>query len=347
MDGSLAPSASPALQQDSLSYKFQRLRERLRQAIVSGELAGKLPGERVLAQRFDANPKTLGKALTDLAAEGLLERSIGRGTYVKGSARAAEASQDAWMILCDAGQVESSLVREFARIAPASEIVAGEQKLRPSFLNQFNTVIDLSSGSSDSLHRTLLVRGMFLVLVGREDAPYRLNSVLLDRAYAAAGLARDLLLGGHRSILVVEPGGQTTVSRAVRTAITRYVPYAGVQTCTVQELPSHLGRGATAVLCDGADCAAQVRRAFADRAALRDVSLAAVGVCEGDAPCTGIYATPADVAQAVRQMMETAQMHRPVTLWLSGTYVDRGTVRAVPELRMEAVNTASSVAMSA
>ena len=57
----------------SLSYKFQRLREKLRQAIASGELAGKLPGERVLARRFHVNAKTLSKALTDLAAEGLLE----------------------------------------------------------------------------------------------------------------------------------------------------------------------------------------------------------------------------------------------------------------------------------
>src|SRR4051794_17494671 len=68
-----------------LSYKFQRLREKLRAAIASGELSGKLPGERQLARRFRVNAKTLSKALTDLAAEGLLERSIGRGTFVKGS----------------------------------------------------------------------------------------------------------------------------------------------------------------------------------------------------------------------------------------------------------------------
>src|SRR5438876_321031 len=71
---------------ERLSYKFQRLRERLRDAVASGELAGKLPGERELARRFKANPKTLSKALTDLAAEGLLERSIGRGTYVRSTA---------------------------------------------------------------------------------------------------------------------------------------------------------------------------------------------------------------------------------------------------------------------
>src|SRR3954453_15936599 len=86
-----------------LSYKFQRLRENLRAAVVGGELNGKLPGERVLARRFSVNAKTLSKALTDLAAEGLLERSIGRGTYVKGTV--PEASKvGKWLDLFDEEQ---------------------------------------------------------------------------------------------------------------------------------------------------------------------------------------------------------------------------------------------------
>src|SRR5579864_2222915 len=79
-----------------MSYKFQRLREKLRHAIISGELSGKLPGERALARRFHVNAKTLSKALTDLAAEGLLDRSIGRGTYVKGSAPLPQREQGRW-----------------------------------------------------------------------------------------------------------------------------------------------------------------------------------------------------------------------------------------------------------
>src|SRR5688500_3822991 len=94
------PFPRPAASDGPLSYKFQRLRERLRAAIASGELAGKLPGERALAERFGVNAKTLSKALTDLAAEGLLERSIGRGTYVKGSAPAGNGG-GRWLLLCD------------------------------------------------------------------------------------------------------------------------------------------------------------------------------------------------------------------------------------------------------
>ncbi len=65
-----------------LSYKFQRLREELRSAILGGEFGTRLPGERALGRRFHANPKTVNKALCDLSSEGLVVRHIGRGTFV-------------------------------------------------------------------------------------------------------------------------------------------------------------------------------------------------------------------------------------------------------------------------
>src|SRR5215210_5270206 len=101
-------------QVERLSYKFQRLRERLRDAVVTGELAGKLPGERELARRFKANPKTLSKALTDLAAEGLLERSIGRGTYVRSTA-APEELGGRWLMLVDSADRNSPVVEQLQK----------------------------------------------------------------------------------------------------------------------------------------------------------------------------------------------------------------------------------------
>ncbi len=65
-----------------LSYKFQRLREAIRQSIESGEYRDRLPGERTLGRLFEANAKTVNKALSDLCSEGLLVRHIGRGTFV-------------------------------------------------------------------------------------------------------------------------------------------------------------------------------------------------------------------------------------------------------------------------
>jgi len=64
------------------SYKFQRTRERLREAVMRGEFATRLPGERVLARQFGVNAKTINKAISDLCAEGLLQRHIGQGTFL-------------------------------------------------------------------------------------------------------------------------------------------------------------------------------------------------------------------------------------------------------------------------
>lgn len=79
------PRASGRSQrQRPLSYKFQRLREQIRTAVIKGEFQGRLPGERELGRLYNANAKTINKALSDLSAEGLLIRRIGRGTFVAG-----------------------------------------------------------------------------------------------------------------------------------------------------------------------------------------------------------------------------------------------------------------------
>lgn len=65
-----------------LSYKFQRLREQIRASVLGGEFEHRLPGERELGRRYNANAKTINKALSDLSSEGLLVRKVGRGTFV-------------------------------------------------------------------------------------------------------------------------------------------------------------------------------------------------------------------------------------------------------------------------
>src|SRR4051812_2978764 len=138
-----------------LSYKFQRLRERLRQAIASGELTGKLPGERQLSRRFRVNAKTLSKALTDLAAEGLLQRSIGRGTFVKGqeASDAPAAPAEKWLLICDADQTHSPVMQAVAQANPGAQIATDVSAMRPSFINQFKAVIDFATNTPDQFLR--------------------------------------------------------------------------------------------------------------------------------------------------------------------------------------------------
>src|SRR5712671_917455 len=131
-----AARAADAQRPPGLSYKFQRLRERLRSAVVSGELSGKLPGERALARRFHVNAKTLSKALTDLAAEGVLDRSIGRGTYVKGHAP-APISAKRWLVVCEEHQADWEVVQHIRAAHPELDVATDISRLRPSYLNQF------------------------------------------------------------------------------------------------------------------------------------------------------------------------------------------------------------------
>jgi hypothetical protein len=77
--------SDPSLRSDAsgrLSYKFQRLREQIRASVLSGEFSHRLPGERELGRRYNANAKTINKALSDLSSEGLLIRRVGCGTFV-------------------------------------------------------------------------------------------------------------------------------------------------------------------------------------------------------------------------------------------------------------------------
>ena len=197
------------------SYKFQRLREELRLAVASGELCGKLPGERILARRFKANAKTLSKALTDLAAEGLLERIIGRGTFVKGTLAAADRL-GRWLLLDPSPMTSAALLEAISAINPNNESIRDVAGIRPSFLGQFSAVIDLSTQTPEAFLRDLTVRNMPVVLVDREPGSLSLHAVLVDVALGGARLAREMLLLGHRRLLVVERHGSAVLSRAVR-----------------------------------------------------------------------------------------------------------------------------------
>src|SRR3954470_9366079 len=160
---SSASAAAVPAGEARLSYKFQRLRERLREAIASGELHGKLPGERQLAKKFRVNAKTLSKALTDLAAEGLLDRSIGRGTFVKGAVavEAAESTpKSKWLIFADQEAFESPLIAAIKLTNPDVQVIHDTSALRPSFLNQFTAVIDMASQAHEAFLRDMIVRNL-------------------------------------------------------------------------------------------------------------------------------------------------------------------------------------------
>jgi DNA-binding transcriptional regulator YhcF (GntR family) len=316
-----------------LSYKFQRLREELRAAVASGELAGKLPGERELARRFSVNAKTLSKALTDLAAEGLLERYIGRGTYVRGSVPAAERAEK-WLLVCDPDQLQHPVLQALMRTNAEAQITHDVQNVRPSFINQFTAVVDFARKTPETFLRDLRVRGVPVVAVDREPRVYSIDAVLPDRALGATRIVRRLLLEGHRHFAAVERQGSRAICQAMRTTAERFDPSAAVDPCYPEDVSHLLDYGITAVVCDSIESANRVMLVLSRMGASvpGQISVAAVGYGGASATaaaCDGSYADPAQTAETVAMLLRDTQPRGPALLWMATTDHEAGTAGKV------------------
>jgi DNA-binding transcriptional regulator YhcF (GntR family) len=311
-----------------LSYKFQRLREKLREAISAGELSGRLPGERKLARKFRVNAKTLSKALTDLAAEGLLDRSIGRGTFVKGSSEpVTSAIAEKWLIICDEDQSRSAIVQNLLAANPDAQCSIGMPPQRPSFLNPFKAVVIFCRDIPEAFIRDLVVRNIAVVIADRQPGTYSTHAVLIDRSHGASVIARDLMLDGHRHLGVVEERGNTELTTAVRNTARRYAPDATIETLDLDQAQAAIEHGVTAIICDSFDAADALRARF-DELHLeipRRISLAAIGSGNGDCRCSGYFVPPNQFSQTVVEILRDNTAKRPVTLFLPGKSIDCGT----------------------
>lgn len=340
--GNSAADSRTRARTSEMSYKFQRLREKLRAGIASGELAGKLPGERALAKRFHVNAKTLSKALTDLAAEGVLDRSIGRGTYVKGSAPAAGPGAGRWLLLCDADDPDALILLEHLRRAnPETQSTCDGSALRPSALSAFSAVVDAAAATPEAFLRDLVVRNMTVVAVGREARMYSMHAVLVDAALGGARVARDLLLAGHRKLAAVEARGSKVLIGAIQQTAARLAPEASVDAFSPEDASRLADSGATGIVCDSAATARRVRAALARPAEAgaaapglasaasplpAGVALAAVGIAWADVPCSGYFVDGAKIAEQVVSLLKDPPPGRPATLWMAGELADRGTM---------------------
>lgn len=340
METTSPTSTDMAERSQRLSYKFQRLRERLREAIETGVLSGKLPGERVLARQFRVNAKTLSKALTDLAAEGLLERTIGRGTFVRGQNTDEKSKAlGRWLLLCRQGAECSALARALQKINPDSEIRSDLSALRPSFLSGFDAVVDLHGGLPELTLRDLILRSLRVILVDSLPKTYSTHSVLLDRHFCAGMLARDLVQAGYQRIVVVHEPGQDEVFEAARAAARRLDPDARVEALAIAAITAAARDGKTmpvspqtAYLCGSMEIASEVASAF-NNAGLKipsDVGVVGIGL-DGEGPnyraCSGYVVSAEQVADSIHQLISDVQIHRPTPLWLVGANVDRGTAK--------------------
>jgi hypothetical protein len=330
---SKAPARRPRGNKDGLSYKFQRLRERLRAAVASGELIGKLPGERALARRFHVNAKTLSKALTDLAAEGLLDRSIGRGTYVRGSVPASERSTQRWLIVGEEDRAQSAFIRLLLESNPEAVMIHDVTALRPSFLKQFDAVIDAGRATPESFVRDLVIRNVPVVAINREPGTYSVNTIGTDRALGAAAMARDLALAGHHRFAVVQSLPRSIVPTTFEHCARRYAAEATVTVISQDDvLKTVESASVTAVVCDSV-AAARVIRPALEAAGVRlpdDLSFAAIGCCHANHPCSGQFVDSRVAVQTLADLLKAGCGPRPAALWLAPQWVDKGTTGPLP-----------------
>lgn len=270
-----------------LSYKYQRLRERLRRAVESGELAGKLPGERELSRRYSANAKTMNKALTDLATEGLLVRHVGRGTFVAHDA-VAKPGRDptrsmtfgyvipadgvgpwAQELHCRTASILHELGHEFEQLAIPADVSAelNGRQLSADRLRALDGLALFGLRPAASFLACAAREHLPLVMVANRHEQARTAAVLVDYAQGAFELCQYLIHLGHREIrLCVDPALMPAAGGAeqgYRAAMLRN----GLQPRPTCDANSVLATGESArpsaVICIGSNSAALIAKGAA------------------------------------------------------------------------------------
>ncbi|MDB5327318.1 MAG: ubiC [Phycisphaerales bacterium] len=309
---------SPAARR--LSYKFQRLRERIRAAIDAGELAGKLPGERSLARQFNVNAKTLSKALTDLAAEGLLERNIGLGTFVRDGTSAAPTAK---ILLLSDATYGSTLAQALSSRGLDVHSHVADGDLAPSLLAPFDLVLIASSAIGEEIVRDLIVRGKNVLSLDRLSKPYSSHALLPHHTLAATQAAKDLVTLGHRKLLLVPDDINDTDSHR---AVTEAIPHAEVLPVSASDAAAAATDGFTGAVCASRNAPAVLAACRAAGMVVPDAfSVIAYGRLLESATCCGHYVSDEHIADAVQDLLSAGLPHRPLTLWLAGERTHAGT----------------------
>src|SRR5579859_5052566 len=125
-----------ALDRSSGMPLYRQICQRLREAILSGELSEgtRLPTERALASELGVNRTTVMNAYNELASEGLIEGHVGRGTLVRRNqfgyiGDSFEDETASWLIGLQAGEREilgpdALLLSELASMSEHKEIIS-------------------------------------------------------------------------------------------------------------------------------------------------------------------------------------------------------------------------------
>ncbi len=353
---------------DRLSYKFQRLREAIRESIESGDLRQKLPGERELARRFGVNAKTISKALTDLTLEGLLVRRVGRGTFV-----ASQQNQDRmigsnrrylWLASADADRAYVESMFELARnrlgtlnhcidlqvFQPNQRGELPERCVEVAKLKQLAGIVLSSCAPSRAFVADLCRRHMPAVLCNARSPFIKIPAVVADVALGTFELTEHLIQMGHRAIrLLIDQRASwhsSPAQRGYHTALGRYgIEPLAARCCGRGDVSAVISGepDSSAVICVGGRLAAAVKRRLHTLGGFdpRQTSLAAVlepGESQGQERGITAYEVEADevLEWVMRSLFDQSPGEPPREVLVPGTFRDRGSTHSVPATQSSA-----------
>jgi len=166
----------------SEDYVYSQLADLLRSQILRGDLEGKIPGVRELAQHYSVNFKTANKAVSLLVDEELLYRLKGKGTFVAETTPAREKHAIIGFVITDI------INPYFAHLAQAIQEMAHEQNI--------TVFVDTNHSSTDRLKQILTTyrrRNVQLVIVhGGVVRHASALEVLTDSGFPLVGIHTHL-----------------------------------------------------------------------------------------------------------------------------------------------------------
>ena len=220
----------------STDPKHREISRQLLSEIAVGKYGpnGRLPSEAQLVKRFQVSRPTVGRALRDLQAEGLIERRAGSGTYVRQPVEAAATpsrTRQLGLLIPDLGTVEvfGLICGELASIVRSHEytllwgdsaypsydkevdekraVELCEQFIERRVAGVFFAPFEFTPGK-EAINRRILERfsnaGVPVVLLDRDIVPFpqrtNLDLVAIDNIAAGCLLADHLFKLGCRRI---------------------------------------------------------------------------------------------------------------------------------------------------
>lgn len=213
------------------TLRSEKLRSHLLDRIATYQIGDKLPGERALAEECGLSLLTVNKVLSVLAAEGVVERRKGLGTYVRGkSPQSGKAKQSQLQILrfvvrdpetlLRSGGYTSQFYKGLREAAAADgietlptpfEIGAQDQESIPSHAFNSDCIVGLVFVEQDvpDYRRlwSLLAEDKRIVAFDYAAPASGLNSVLFDNAGGIRLAVEHCVKNGHNRIAYVGPEG--------------------------------------------------------------------------------------------------------------------------------------------